>query len=294
MDWCGVVAVDKPAGFTSRDIVDKVAAIVRPAKAGHAGTLDPLATGVLVIAVGAATRLISYVQQGRKQYVGRFRLGQRSDTDDVEGRITEGGDWTGITETMLTAAAGRFVGSILQVPPQYSAVHVDGRRAYALARRGESVELQPRPVEVYSLRVTRFEPPDFELEIECGSGTYMRSIGRDLGEILGCGALMTSLRRLAVGPFVLEHAIPFDGLDASRLKLAIQPPLQAIAELPRRVVDADEIRALRQGRTIAIGTLLSADSDTEAALIDIHQSLIGVACIEAVTQRLQPHIVFAT
>ena len=180
MDWCGVVAVDKPAGFTSRDIVDKVAAIVRPAKAGHAGTLDPLATGVLVIAVGPATRLISYIQQGRKRYVGRFRLGQRSDTDDVEGRITEGGDWTGITETMLTTAAGRFVGSISQVPPQFSAVHVDGRRAYALARRGESVELQARPVEVHSLRVTRFEPPDFELEIECGSGTYVRSIGRDL------------------------------------------------------------------------------------------------------------------
>ncbi len=294
MDWCGVVAVDKPAGFTSRDIVDKVAAIVRPAKAGHAGTLDPLATGVLVIAVGPATRLISYIQQGRKRYVGRFRLGQRSDTDDVEGRITEGGDWTGITETMLITAAARFVGSISQVPPQYSAVHVNGRRAYALARRGESVELQARPVEVHALRVTRFEPPDFELEIDCGSGTYVRSIGRDLGGILGCGALMTSLRRLAVGPFALGNAIPFDGLDASRLKLAIQPPLQAISELPRRVVDGDEIRALRQGRTIAIGELPSADAGTEVALIDINQSLIGVARIEAGTQRLQPHIVFAT
>ena len=112
--------------------------------------------------------------------------------------------------------------------------------------------------------------------------------------MLGCGALMTSLRRLAVGPFVLEHAILFDGLDASRLSLAIQPPLQAIAELPRRVVDGDEIKVLRQGRTIAIGVLSSADTGTEVALIDINQTLIGVARFEAETQRLQPHIVFAT
>jgi tRNA pseudouridine55 synthase len=294
MDWCGMVAVDKPAGFTSREIVDKIAKIVRPAKAGHAGTLDPLATGVLVIAVGSATRLISYVQQGRKKYVGQFRLGQRSDTDDISGQVTTGGDWTGITEPMLTEAIRPFVGTILQVPPQYSAVHVDGRRAYALARRGQAVELPARPVEVHSLRVTRFQPPDFELEIDCGSGTYVRSIGRDLGESLGCGAVMTSLRRLAVGSFTVENAIPFDSLDASRLEHAIQPPLNAIADLPRRVVDGDEIRALRQGRTIEIGSLPPVDSGTEVALIDINQSLIGVARVGAGDRRLQPHIIFPT
>ena len=293
MDWCGVVAVDKPAGFTSREIVDKIAKIVRPAKAGHAGTLDPLATGVLVIAVGSATRLISYIQQGRKRYVGRFRLGQRSDTDDVEGQITAGGDWTGITEPMLAQAAAQFVGNVSQVPPQYSAVHVDGRRAYELAQRGQSVELQARPVEVHSLQVTLFQPPDFELEIDCGSGTYVRSIGRDLGEALGCGALMTSLCRLAVGPFLMENAVPFDGLDATRLRETLQPPLQAIADLPRRIVDEDEIRAVRQGRTIAIGTPPPTDPGCEVALVDSHQSLIGIARIETDKQRMQPHIVFA-
>ena len=290
MEWCGIVAIDKPAGFTSRQIVDKVAKIVRPAKAGHAGTLDPLATGLLVVAVGSATRLISYIQQGRKRYVGEFRLGQRSNTDDIEGQITEGGDWTSITESILSQALGKFLGVISQVPPQFSAVHVNGQRAYALARRGQPVELQARPVEVFSLRVSRFQPPHFELEIECGSGTYVRSIGRDLGEMLGCGALMTSLRRTAVGSFVLENSVPFDNLDASVLQQAIQPPLKAVTDLPRRVIAPDEIRALCQGKMIEIGTLSTADLTTEVALIDINEVLIGIARFEM--QCLQPQIVF--
>jgi tRNA pseudouridine55 synthase len=292
MDWCGVLAVDKPGGFTSRQIVDKVAKIVRPAKAGHAGTLDPLATGVLVIAVGSATRLISYVQQGRKRYVGQFRLGQRSDTDDVEGQITEGGDWSHVTAAMLNEATGQFLGVLDQVPPQFSAVHVEGQRAYTLARRGQAVELAPRSVEVYSVRVTRFAPPDFELEIECGSGTYIRSIGRDLGEILGCGALMTSLRRMSVGSFKVEDSVTFDGLDETRLRHMLRPALDAVENHPRRIVDADEIRALRQGRTIVIGTLMTTEAGTEIALIDNESTLIGIARIESDRLRLQPQIVF--
>lgn len=292
LKWCGVVAIDKPAGFTSRQIVDKVAKIVRPAKAGHAGTLDPLATGVLVVAIGPATRLISYIQQNRKTYVGQFRLGQRSNTDDIEGEVSEGGDWTGISESMLTECARRFVGAIDQVPPQFSAVHVDGQRAYALARRGQSVDIQARPVEVYSLRVSRFEPPEFELEIECGSGTYIRSIGRDLGEILGCGALMTSLRRLGVGPFTVDNSISFDGLTGTLLKESLQPPLAAIAKLPRRIVDADETLALRQGKTISPGALTTLEPDEEVAMIDNSDALIAVARFNAANQRLQPHIVF--
>lgn len=292
MEWCGVVAVDKPDGFTSRQIVDRIAKIVRPAKAGHAGTLDPLATGVLVIAVGSATRLISYIQQGRKRYVGQFRLGQRSDTDDVDGQICEGGDWSHVTASMLNDATGQFLGVLAQVPPQFSAVHVEGQRAYALARRGQAVELAARPVEVYSVRVTRFAPPDFELEIECGSGTYIRSIGRDLGEILGCGALMTSLRRMSVGSFAVEDAVAFDGLDENRLRQMLRPALAAVENHPRRIVDADEIRALRQGRAIPIGTLTTTEAGTEIALIDNDEALIGIARIEKDRLRLQPQIVF--
>ena len=295
MSLCGLLAVDKPSGMTSRRIVDHVARIVRPAKTGHAGTLDPLATGVLVIAIGPATRLITYLQQGRKRYVGEFRLGQRSDTDDIEGRITSGGDWSHVTLELLTVAVASFVGVISQVPPQYSAVHVDGQRAYALARRGETVELSARPVEVYSIRVSRFQPPDFELEIECGSGTYVRSIGRDLGECLGCGALMTSLRRFAVGPFAIEDAVSFDGLDAATLRQQLVPPLRAVASLPQRVVSADEMRDLRQGRTIPLGSVSAIVktevAKTEIALVDIDARLMGIAAINE-HQRLQPQIVF--
>jgi tRNA pseudouridine55 synthase len=292
MDWSGVVVVDKPTGLTSRQIVDKVARIVRPAKAGHAGTLDPLATGVLVVAIGCATRLISYIQQGRKRYIGRFELGKRSDTDDSEGQIRDGGDWSGITRDQLDEAIEQFTGVIHQVPPQFSAVHVDGQRAYALARRGQTVDLQARPVEVFSVRVTQFAPPEFELELECGSGTYVRSIGRDLGEQLGCGAIMTSLRRLTVGPFSLENAVPYDKLDVATLQAALQPPVQAIADLPRRNVDDNEAKALRQGKVIGLGPFPFPESATEAALIDLDNRLIGVARIEATLQRLQPYIIF--
>lgn len=319
MDWCGIVAINKPPGFTSRQIVDKVAKLVRPAKAGHAGTLDPLATGVLVVAVGPATRLITHLQQGRKRYIGQFRLGQRSDTDDAEGQLVPGGDWAGVSEADLVAAASQFTGVVSQIPPQFSAVHVDGKRAYALARKGEVVDLQARDVEVFSLLVTRFEPPDFELTIECGSGTYIRSIGRDLGEQLGCGALMTALQRTAVGPFTIEDAVPFDELDNERLKESLQPALHAVADRPRRVVDADELRALRQGRTIPIGDLTArtklddqsglstaahcvesnftppgADQcpKVEVALIDSSGLLIGMAKLEREKQRLQPEIMF--
>ena len=181
MTYCGVLNVDKPVGVTSRDVVNQVVRLVRPAKVGHAGTLDPLATGVLVVCVGHATRLINLVQEGRKRYRGRFRLGQTSDTDDVTGNVQPAGDWSGITKTQLEAELVEFIGQIQQVPPQFSAVHVQGQRAYDLARRGVAVELTARPVEVFSLQLTAFEPPDFELDVVCGSGTYIRSIGRDLG-----------------------------------------------------------------------------------------------------------------
>lgn len=292
MDWCGIVAVDKPTGYTSRQIVDRVAKIVRPAKTGHAGTLDPLATGVLVIAIGSATRLISYIQQGRKHYVGQFRLGVRSNTDDIEGEIVAGGETGHVTREILDQVVARFAGVISQTPPQFSAVHVGGKRAYAMARKGEQVEIAPRPVEVHSIRVPQFEGTEFELDIECGSGTYVRSIGRDIGEELGCGAIMTSLRRLKVGAFDLNTAISFDQLDRDRLQAAIRPPLDAVAHLPSRTVSPDEIVALWQGRAIGIGQCAAADGD-EVTLVSDNHTLIGLARLEAVARRLQPSIMLS-
>jgi len=284
----GVIAVDKPTGCTSRAVVDAVARLTR-GKVGHAGTLDPLATGVLIIAVGSATRLISCIQQMRKCYVGQFRLGWRSDTDDSEGRITEGGDYRAITRERLEAACRPFVGTISQVPPRFSAIHVDGQRSYDLARRGEAVELKARPVEVFEIVVRAFAPPDFELEIACGSGTYIRSIGRDLGEVLGCGALMTGLRRTAVGPWTCEAAVPLESLDQDRLGAALQPPRSAVAHFPWAEVTDQEIREIRQGRPIP--DRWESPRGTEVALIDEQGELIGLARVASAGARLDPYLV---
>lgn len=291
MSWCGLLNVDKPAGMTSRQVVDHVLKLVRPAKVGHAGTLDPLATGVLIVCVGAATRLITRVQQGRKRYVGRFLLGKRSSTEDTDGDVVEGGDWSGVTLAHLEQMLPEFLGTIQQTPPQISAVKVAGHRAYKLARRGETVALEPRPVEIFSLRIAMFEPPEFELEIECGSGTYVRAIGRDLGERLGCGAVMSALNRTAIGRFELADAVPLGSLSATSLREALMSPLAAVAELPQRKLDPAEIVWVRQGRPIPWGFIPDADCHGEVTLIDAAENMVGIAQADPSQQQLLPKLV---
>ena len=293
MNWCGLLNVDKPPGMTSRQVVDHVQKLVRPDKAGHAGTLDPLASGVLVVCVGTATRLITRVQQGRKHYVGRFRLGQRSDTDDTDGEVVEGGDWSGVTRPMLEQMLPEFLGTIQQTPPQISAVKVAGHRAYKLARRGETVELEPRPVEVFSIRVSQFELPEFELEIECGSGTYVRSIGRDLGGRLGCGAVMSALRRTAIGRFEVADAVSLGSLNAASLRDVLMPPQTAVAELPQRKLEPEEVVRIRTGRPVPWGFIPDADCHGEVTLVDLANNMIGIAQADPTRQQLFPKLVLS-
>ena len=289
--WCGLLNVDKPAGMTSRQVVDLVQKLVRPAKVGHAGTLDPMATGVLIVCVGAATRLMTRVQQARKRYVGRFLLGKRSDTDDTDGDIVQGGDWSGITLADLEQTLPEFLGTIQQTPPQISAVKVAGQRAYNLARRGVNVELEPRPVEVFSLKISMFNPPEFELEIECGSGTYVRSIGRDMGERLQCGAVMSALTRTSIGRFELADAVPLGSLNAMSLKDALLVPHAAVAELPQRRLNPAEIVFIRQGRPIPWGLLPDADCRGEVALFDTAENMVGIAQADVTQRQLIPKLV---
>ncbi len=300
MPLCGVLNVDKPAGVTSRDVVNHIVRIVRPAKAGHAGTLDPLATGVLVVCVGHATRLVSMAQEGRKRYLGRFLLGQTSDTDDNTGNVVEGGDWQHVTFDHIASLLTEFTGCVDQVPPQFSAIHVQGQRAYELARRGETVELASRPVEIFSIRITQFSPPDLELEIECGSGTYVRSIGRDLGSRLGCGAIMTQLKRLGVGPFDIADAISLDRITAATIHEGLQPALKIVSHLQRRHLSAEEVIAVRRGQSIS-DVLQSTDArsdgiietvDRRIALVSPDGSLLGIGERDPVAHRLHPRIVF--
>jgi tRNA pseudouridine55 synthase len=217
----GLLVIDKPSGMTSRDAVNRVQRwFPRGTKIGHTGTLDPLATGVLVLCVGTATKLADVVQAMGKAYTSRFRLGATSDTDDADGTLTKRAGAVPPSEDQVRAALAGFVGVIEQLPPAYSALKLNGRRAHELARSGKAVSLAPRPVRVDAARLVRYEWPFADVEVDCGKGTYIRSIARDLGEKLGVGGLVETLRRTRVGPFTAEQGVGLDvEWDVARAKL---------------------------------------------------------------------------
>jgi tRNA pseudouridine55 synthase len=246
----GLLNIDKPAGVTSRDVVNRVQRLIRPLKVGHAGTLDPLATGVLVVAIGQATRLVEYVQGMPKTYHGTFLLGRTSDTEDIEGNVVEMAEFRVPSREELEVAAHRFMGRIEQRPPAYSALKVAGRRAYNIARGGGIVDLAPRTIEVHELRIVCYDYPELELMIRCGSGTYVRSLGRDLAEAVGTGAVMSGLRRLAIGPFNVEDAIQLLELDLSVIHSCLLSPLLAVGDLPAVRLDDHETKCVVQGQLI--------------------------------------------
>ncbi len=236
--------------MTSRRAVDLIQRLARPARAGHAGTLDPLATGVLVVCLGAATRLIEYVQRMPKRYRGTFLLGRMSPTEDIEGEVTELPGAPIPTVEQIAAAAGRFVGRIAQRPPAFSALKIHGRPAYKLARQGRAVELAPRPVEIHGIEIVEYRYPELIVDVACGGGTYIRSLGRDLAESLGTAAVMSALTRTAIGRFTIETAVDPNELTADNLPRYLLPPLVAIESLPHVQLSADEVTHIRYGQTV--------------------------------------------
>jgi tRNA pseudouridine55 synthase len=271
MRFCGILNVNKPGEWTSRGVVDRVERIARlaagesplRARAGHAGTLDPLATGVLVVCVGQATRLIQYVQQMPKQYRATFLLGHRSPTDDVEGEVALVDGAPQPTRAAIEAVLPLFLGYIEQRPPEHSAIKVGGQRAYDRARQGESFALPSRTVTVHRLTVTRYHYPELALEIECGSGTYVRALGRDLAASLGTAAVMSALERTAVGPFRVEDAVPIDEVDVDSLAGHLHPPLAAASQLPRVELSDDDLNELGFGRSIEIRSCATGSASAE-------------------------------
>jgi tRNA pseudouridine55 synthase len=231
-------------------VVDRVERLVRPAKAGHAGTLDPLASGVLVICVGQATRLIQYVQQMPKTYRATFVLGKRSETDDTQGVLEDVPTAIAPTPSAVDKALSTFVGEIQQRPPAHSAVKIAGKRAYDLARRGKQLDLPPRPVVIHRIQRLEYNYPELVVEIECGSGTYIRSIGRDLGDLLGTGAVMSALARSAIGPFRVENALSIEEVNGSVLDQHLQPAQTALADLPQVTLTEAQQIEIRNGRPI--------------------------------------------
>lgn len=274
----GLVNLHKPPGISSRAAVDVVKRLVRPAKTGHAGTLDPLACGVLVVCVGPATRLIEYVQALPKHYSGTFLLGRESDTEDIEGEVRILAEAKIPSQNELTTAAAQLVGQIEQRPPAYSALKVQGRRAYDLARAGKQVDLAPRPVTIYRLEIKRYVFPELTLDVECGSGTYIRSLGRDLAEHVGTSAVMSSLTRTAIGPFKLDEAWSPEQLHSDNLSAWLQPPLAAVPQLERITLSSPEIERIRHGLRIeGAGPSIGG----EVAAIDEHGDLRAIVTAEA-------------
>lgn len=233
----GVLALDKPAGLTSFDAVRSVRRILGERKVGHAGTLDPTATGLLPICVGRSTRLVDYFHRQTKVYRCRVRLGETSTTLDTEGEIGRSGDASPITEDDVRGVLGRFIGEIEQRPPMHSAVRHEGRRLYELAREGTEVERKPRTVQIVSIELCGFqagEVAEAELEVTSGKGAYMRVLAADIGEALGCGALLSWLSRTRYGSLTLEEAISIDALAAlDDPRAALLGPEVAVAFLPR-------------------------------------------------------------
>lgn len=220
----GFLAIDKPGGMTSRDVVNRVQRwFPRRTKIGHAGTLDPLATGLLVLGIGRATKLIERVQAMPKTYRTRIRLGATSDTDDADGEVAIHETVTVPTLQEVESLLPEFIGTLQQVPPAYSALKVDGVRSYARARRGEEVTLAARPVQVYGVTLVAYEWPWLDLEIHCGKGTYIRSIARDVGERLGTGGMVQELRRTRIGMFTASQAIALDSPPEAG-RAALVPP----------------------------------------------------------------------
>lgn len=283
----GILNINKPAGWTSRDAVNRVQKLVRPHKVGHAGTLDPLATGVLVVCIGPATRLISYVQQMKKQYRATFLLGRSSASDDTDTDVSEALDAPIPSREQLHAALPAFLGVLDQVPPAFSAVKIAGQRAYTLARRGQEVDIAPRSVAIYGIEVLAYAYPELELLISCGSGTYIRSLGRDLAAALGTKAVMSQLVRTSIGIFQLEQALAIENLTRDQLDTALQSPVTAVDRLPKLRLTADHIEQLRFGR------LIPSDINSECAGIDAQGTLIAILK-PAESGMLRPHINFAS
>ncbi|HXF57894.1 MAG TPA: tRNA pseudouridine(55) synthase TruB [Actinomycetota bacterium] len=239
----GLLLVDKPRGVTSHDAVDRVRRALGARRVGHAGTLDPLATGLLVLGVGRATRLLRFLGDLPKEYEGTGVLGVETDTLDAEGRVVREAP-VEVAEGDLRRAMGSLLGRVEQVPPAYSAVKVGGERLYRAARAGRAVEAPRRTVEVYRFDLVRFHPPRFDFVARVSGGTYVRALVAEVGGRLSCGAHLAALRRTAVGPFRVEGARPPDDPG---------PPLPleaAVAHLPSVVVSADEARAARHGRPL--------------------------------------------
>jgi tRNA pseudouridine55 synthase len=295
-DVHGWVVLDKPVGMSSTHAVSVVKRLFQAKRAGHAGTLDPLASGVLPIALGEATKTVSFVMEGRKVYRFTVRWGEERDTDDAEGRITAVSAERPSADAISTALP-RFVGQITQVPPRFSAIKIDGERAYDLARDGETVEIAARPVEIHRLELIETADQDHaKFMAECGKGTYVRALARDLGRLLGCRGHVAALRRTAVGPFCEAVGVSLDALQrlppdetAAAERAALLPVEAGLAALPALRVSSADAGRLARGQAVL---LRGRDAPVMAGWVAVFSQGALIALGEVEKGELRPRRIF--
>lgn len=277
--YSGFLNIDKPLDMTSHDVVAAVRRGLHMKKVGHAGTLDPLATGVLIVCLGQATRLSEYVMASTKRYRARVRLGATTATYDAEVEPTPVADPMHLMQSDVEAVLPRFTGAIQQLPPIYSAVKRDGRKLYEIARAGETIELQPRAVTIHALTITAWALPELTLEVTCSPGTYIRSLAHDIGQELGVGGYLAGLVRTASGAFTVENAVTLDALVASDDPgQYITPPQVALADWPTLHLDAATLDDVLHGRSLSVA---NAADDTLAAAYGPDGAFVAVLRAQA-------------
>lgn len=283
----GILLLDKPLGLTSNDALQRIKRLYRAAKAGHTGSLDPLATGLLPVCLGAATKFSAFLLDADKRYRVRVRLGVTTTTADAEGEVLETRPVAGLDEQQVRAVLARFVGLIDQLPPMYSAIKQGGERLYKLARQGVEVERTPRPIHIFSLDLLACEFPEIELEVHCSKGTYVRTLAEDIGNLLGCGGHVSQLRRTGVGPYA-EGAVDFVTLDqvrdladqegaAAKLDALLLPLDSALGHWPAVRLSADAAFYLQQGQAVLVPQAPTAGL---VRLFDVSQCFLGVGEIQ--------------
>lgn len=287
----GILNVDKPLGVTSHDVVAQVRRILSVTRVGHAGTLDPLATGVLLVCVGSATRMSEFLMASSKTYVADVRLGRATTTDDAEGTVIRETDTSEVAGESIAAALPAFVGDIEQVPPAFSAIKQGGRKLYEMARKGETIDAPPRPVHIESIRLLSWNAPIAHLEVVCGPGTYIRSLARDLGRALDVGGSLDGLRRTISGRFRAEDGLPSGALkDPVALRDALIPLRIALAGWPEVSLTDAMLADLRMGRRISDGDF----SEPGALALGIAPNGDVAALLRATPDGWQPARVLST
>jgi tRNA pseudouridine55 synthase len=288
----GVLVIDKPVGLTSHDVVQIIRRGSGIRRAGHTGTLDPRASGVLVVLLGPAVRLSEFVSATDKRYQATIHLGSSTDTYDSEGIVTNTTPAEDVTEEQFSIILQTFLGEMEQIPPPYSAIKIKGRKAYEMAREGEEVELQPRIVHVFSLDVVEWDPPEVVIDVHCSSGTYVRSLANDLGKALGTGAHLVGLRRTKSGRFTLRDAIPLrrmqEAFENGSWYRYLIPAAEALADWPALELDADQVEYVRHGHRIPA----EIGKTGWARGVSQQGDLVALLLVDEITQEWQPKKVF--